>query len=128
MYQKLYTNLLLYIKYISLLITLFIYIYIYTLYIHLDDNSSPSLSLNCVFKINHNSPYTLTFDNNYVSKYLYYINYIFIIIFLFRDSKSSPNSTVHNSYSHLAHRYTSFALQIPYVAFWWPSPSSSSMS
>ena len=70
--------------------------------------------------MNHNRPYTFTYDNNYVSKYLYYINYIFIIIFLFRDcwfpdSKSSPNSTIHNSYFHLARRYTSFALQIPDV-------------
>ena len=46
----------------------------------------------------------------------------------FPDSKSSPNSTVHHSYSHLARRYSSFALEIPDVAFWWPSPSSSSMS
>ena len=56
------------------------------------------------------------------------IAYLLIRDSCFPDSKSSPNSTVHHSYSHLARRYTSFALEIPDVAFWWPSPSSSSMS
>ena len=46
----------------------------------------------------------------------------------FPDSKSSPDITVHHSYSHLVRRYTSFALQIPDVAFRWSSSSSSSMS
>ena len=53
--------------------------------------------------------------------YIYIYIYIYIIAYLFRDccfpgSKHSPNITVHHSYSHLAHRYTSIALQIPDVA------------
>ena len=55
-----------------------------------------------------------------------------LITCLFRDcyfpgSKSSPNITVHHIYSHFARRYTSFALQIIDVDFWWPSPSFSYM-
>ena len=44
------------------------------------------------------------------------------------DTKSSPSITVHHSYSHLARKYTSIALQCPNVDIRWASPSSSSMS
>ena len=62
----------------------------------------------------------------YIYIYIYCLRAAYCLFrdYCFPDSKSYPNITVNHSYSyamivfsHLANRYTSFALHIPDVAF-----------